>query len=412
MKNKYKLKFLKLILGLIISLSIPILILSPKYSLEELITKQYNSIAFISIIYFLNYFTIKSFSKFPGLLSKLFILPSITLWLTLILIIILVLRLQYSGAFLSIGTITLISISYIFLKMESDKKLSLAYINQNRTKILVNIPNINWIPLHDYKLTKKKINAIIVDLYDDNLSKDWQKFLANCTLKGIPVINVQQAEESLTGRIKIKHMYENNLGSLLPSSTYLLIKKIFDIIFIIILLPIIIPIFLIVSIIIKLESKGSIFYCQTRIGYKGKAFKIYKFRSMYTNNNSSCSAKFANQEDRITKSGKWIRKFRIDELPQIINILKGEMSLIGPRPEQKEFVNEFEKSIPFYNYRHIVKPGISGWSQVMHGYASNTEQTQIKIEYDFYYIKNFSFSLDMLIFLKTIKTIITGFGAK
>ena len=115
---------------------------------------------------------------------------------------------------------------------------------------------------------------------------------------------------------------------------------------------------------------------------------------------------------RITKFGHFIRKTRIDELPQFLNILKGDMSLIGPRPEQLSFVEQFNESIPFYRYRHIVRPGLSGWAQVMQGYASDEDETRVKLEYDFYYIKNFSLALDLLIILKTIQTILTGFGAR
>ena len=110
--------------------------------------------------------------------------------------------------------------------------------------------------------------------------------------------------------------------------------------------------------------------------------------------------------------GKFIRKTRLDELPQFWNILRGDMSLIGPRPEQRVFVEQFNQRIPFYNYRHIVKPGLSGWAQVTQGYAGNEDETQIKLEHDFYYIKHFSLSLDILIIFKTIKTILTGFGAR
>ena len=124
-------------------------------------------------------------------------------------------------------------------------------------------------------------------------------------------------------------------------------------------------------------------------------------------------AQFAQSRDmRVTRIGKFIRKTRIDELPQFFNILKGDMALIGPRPEQKAFVEQFEKNIPFYNYRHIVKPGITGWAQVTHGYAATEDETQVKVEHDFFYIKHFSFSLDVLIFFKTIHTMLTGFGAR
>jgi lipopolysaccharide/colanic/teichoic acid biosynthesis glycosyltransferase len=139
---------------------------------------------------------------------------------------------------------------------------------------------------------------------------------------------------------------------------------------------------------------------------------MYKFRSMYVDNKERV-AKFASEEDpRVTRVGRIIRQMRIDELPQLINVLNAEMSLIGPRPEQPAFVQRFDEIIPFYCYRHVVKPGITGWAQVRHGYAASTDETQVKIEHDFYYIKNCSLYLDLLIVFLTVKTMLTGFGAR
>ncbi|WP_063226678.1 sugar transferase, partial [Psychrobacter phenylpyruvicus] len=138
-------------------------------------------------------------------------------------------------------------------------------------------------------------------------------------------------------------------------------------------------------------------------------FQVYKFRSMREKAEEVLTTE---NDNRITRVGKFIRKTRIDELPQFINVIKGEMSLIGPRAEFLDFAVELEKEVPFFNYRHIVKPGISGWAQVNQGYATGPEETKIKIEYDFYYIKHISFSLDLLIFFKTIHTMLTGFGAR
>ncbi|AKX54991.1 capsular biosynthesis protein [Thiopseudomonas alkaliphila] len=169
---------------------------------------------------------------------------------------------------------------------------------------------------------------------------------------------------------------------------------------------------LITGVVIKLESEGPMFFKQERVGQADKTFTVYKLRSMCKDSEKD-GAQFAQANDaRITRVGHFIRKTRLDEIPQFINVLKGDMSLIGPRPEQRVFVDEFEKTIPFYAYRHVVKPGITGWAQVVHGYAADAEDTQVKIEHDFYYIKNFSIWLDMLIVAKTIKTILTGFGAR
>lgn len=290
---------------------------------------------------------------------------------------------------------------------------NVAYIDVGRVKILPNVRGVKWnkieSPSVDIKFLKK--NIVMADLRA-NLSSDWELFLARCALDGIPVYHSSRLIESLSGRVKIDHLYENNLGSLLPSKGYIFFKRIIDISLILISLPLVLPVALAATIVIPLESNGGVFFVQERVGKGGKPFKVYKFRSMCASSESD-GEKFAAENDmRITRVGRIIRKTRIDELPQFINVLKGDMSLIGPRPEQVKFVNKFREEIPFYDYRHIVKPGISGWAQVVHGYAENTEDTRVKLEHDFYYIKNFSFSLDMLIVFKTVQTMLTGFGAR
>ncbi|TYB31348.1 MAG: exopolysaccharide biosynthesis polyprenyl glycosylphosphotransferase [Candidatus Mcinerneyibacterium aminivorans] len=172
------------------------------------------------------------------------------------------------------------------------------------------------------------------------------------------------------------------------------------------------PILLIAMVVIKLgDPKGPIFFVQERIGYRGKKFKIYKLRSMiehdpekYPKNPKSSS------DPRIKWWGKCLRKLRIDELPQFYNILKGDMNIIGPRPEQVELVEKYKKEIPFYAKRHLVRPGVTGWAQVNHDYTSNTEETIYKLQYDLYYVKNRSLFLDLLIFLKTLKIVLCGKG--
>jgi lipopolysaccharide/colanic/teichoic acid biosynthesis glycosyltransferase len=177
------------------------------------------------------------------------------------------------------------------------------------------------------------------------------------------------------------------------------------------LFPIFIIILLIFSLWIKLDSKGTVFFSQKRMGYRGKVFTMYKLRSMYIDKYGT-GFTGEKEDPRITKVGKIIRKFRIDELPQIINVLKGDMSFIGPRPESFELSKWYEKDVPFFAYRHIVRPGLSGWAQVNQGYAAEVDGMNIKLEYDFYYIKNFSFWLDVLIAFKTIRILTTGFGAR
>jgi lipopolysaccharide/colanic/teichoic acid biosynthesis glycosyltransferase len=161
-----------------------------------------------------------------------------------------------------------------------------------------------------------------------------------------------------------------------------------------------------------LDSAGPVLFWQERVGLSGIPFRMYKFRSMRVEAEEE-GASFARKKDsRITRVGSVIRRFRLDELPQFLNILMGEMSMIGPRPEQVCFARQFETEIPFYPYRHLVRPGITGWAQVNHGYATGSGEARDKLEFDLFYMKHISLSMDMLICLKTMRTILTGFGAR
>lgn len=244
------------------------------------------------------------------------------------------------------------------------------------------------------------------------LTTEQEKFISDCSLHNIPVFHITSIKEMVEGRVQVNHLSENSIGSLHPEPLYISFKQLWEILFVLITLPITLPIMVITAVLIKLESQGPIMFIQERIGQGGGVFKIYKFRSMSVRPKNA-NDKFATQElSRITKVGRIIRKTRIDELPQFINILKGEMALIGPRPEQESFVKKFEKEISFYGYRHMVKPGITGWAQTVQGYADDADSTRVKLSYDLYYIKNLSFWLDVNILFKTIRTIVTGFGAQ
>lgn len=349
--------------------------------------------------------------RFPGERTALSVIPVSAMAFGGMLYILWTFRLPYSVYYLMTGVI--LSIIYLFAECLYTAKqgVHLYYIE---TSGMDDLPQLSFVYWHKLDMPKlpEKAKRVVTNLHAPELDDQWQRFLADCTLKGIAVYNIRQVQESLTGRVKIRHLYENDLGSLLPSPAYVVVKRILDIILILITLPISIPVMLLTALAIKLESKGNVLFIQNRIGQGGREFKIYKFRSMSMNSEQD-GAKLAQVGDaRVTRVGKFIRKTRLDELPQFFNILRGDMSLIGPRPEQKVFVEQFNQSIPFYNYRHIVKPGLSGWAQVTQGYAGDANETQIKLEHDFYYIKHFSLSLDILIIFKTIKTIATGFGAR
>ena len=202
-----------------------------------------------------------------------------------------------------------------------------------------------------------------------------------------------------------------DIDSRLPSN-YLSTKRALDILAITAVLPFIAVIMVLTAIAIKLESSGNVFFWQKRVGMNGKVFNMLKFRSM-TSDSEKHGSQFAQSNDmRVTRVGKFIRKFRVDELPQMWNVVKGDMSIIGPRPEQESFVNEFNQTIPNYSLRHIVRPGITGLAQTEQGYVADANGTVTKLRYDLYYIRNLSFMTDFQITLKTIYTILTGFGAR
>ena len=226
----------------------------------------------------------------------------------------------------------------------------------------------------------------------------------------IPVLPQQSYREQVTGRVDHHEVDAAELMQLRPYRRYMMIKRLSDIIMASVGIILLSPLMVVVAVMIKLESSGPAIFIQRRVGESGREFKMYKFRSMVQDAEKS-GAKFATASDaRITSLGRIIRKLRIDELPQLFNVLMGTMSMIGPRPEQKAFVEDLEKEIPLYPIRHAVRPGITGWAQVMQGYADDVSSTDVKLSYDLFYIKNLSLMMDMVIFFKTIKTIITGFG--
>jgi len=265
-------------------------------------------------------------------------------------------------------------------------------------------------PLKTLSLDGVRYDGVVADF--EYIDESTQKFLTYCALNRTAVYDAKDIYESLTGRVKIDRMSENKMGALLPSPFFETIKRCMDIGVVVLTLPVTLVIGAIVAVLIKLDSPGPVIYTQTRIGQGNRLFTLYKFRSMYFVDQSAPKRLTAKNDARVTRVGRIIRKLRIDELPQFFNVLKGEMSLIGPRPELPNFAAKYEEKTPFYSYRHIVKPGISGWAQVRHGHAASIEEAQIKLEHDFYYIKHCSLSLDVIILLMTIRTICNGFGAR
>jgi exopolysaccharide biosynthesis polyprenyl glycosylphosphotransferase len=172
------------------------------------------------------------------------------------------------------------------------------------------------------------------------------------------------------------------------------------------------PVMAIVAVAIRLDSKGPVIYRQRRVGMRGKYFYVLKFRSMQTNAEQDGVQWAAVDDPRVTTVGKYLRKFRLDELPQFINVLRGDMSFVGPRPERPEFVDKLQMQIPYYDERHSVRPGITGWAQVQYSYGASTEDAYRKLEYDLFYLKHMSIMFDIAIIFHTVRTMISGHGGR
>jgi len=194
------------------------------------------------------------------------------------------------------------------------------------------------------------------------------------------------------------------------SRGYLAAKRVCDIVLAVWLLLVAFPIAVLVALAIRLESPGPVIFKQERVGLRGRPFTLFKFRSMRQDAEKDGPVWAQEQDSRITRVGAFIRKTRLDEIPQVFNVLRGDMSFIGPRPERPYFVDLLKSKIRFYELRHYVKPGITGWAQVMYRYGASVEDAYQKLQYDLYYAKNVSLRLDLLILLKTVKVVIAGEG--
>ena len=284
---------------------------------------------------------------------------------------------------------------------------------QKKGKLIDGVPVLGDRYTIDKVIRKKGVDLIVAAITHEKHA-DLIKALINCSWKGIDIVDMPAIYEQLTGKIPFKHI--NNMWMLhiaigKPKLYSRLIKPILEAIIASILFILLIPVMVVLAIVIKCDSRGRIFYTQERIGKDGRKFIIMKFRTMVENAESVTGAVYAADNDpRITKIGRFLRKWRLDEIPQLVNVIKGDMGLIGPRPEREVFIREFEEKIPFYTQRLLVRPGLTGWAQVKFPYASSIEQTEEKLQYDLYYIKNMSFILDFVVFLKTIRVVLFGKG--
>lgn len=261
---------------------------------------------------------------------------------------------------------------------------------------------------------REKLNAVVIAITHDPEPHLLNEII-KCHESGIKVYQMPDFYARLEHRVPVEHIRDQSLLNELSEPRHALYHLFFNAVNYVVsslcFLVVLLPLLPLIALLIKLDSQGPVFYRQKRVGFRGIHFSLLKFRTMIHDADRTGDAWTLKGDERITRVGRWLRKFRIDELPQFINIFKGEMALIGPRPEAVDLVELFKKEIPYYEYRYLVRPGITGWAQVYYMNTCSVEGALRKLEYDLYWINNRSVWTDVMIILKSFKVIFTGFGA-
>jgi lipopolysaccharide/colanic/teichoic acid biosynthesis glycosyltransferase len=358
-----------------------------------------------------------SVSTYPGIRAGQLIIPAVITSHATMVTLLLLSRLPYHRPSLAAGFLLHLLWAYgIYFFVQRRLRPRIAIVPFGAIDKLPAIPNVEWHRLHRADLADAAACTAIVADFSADLPDEWEAFLADAALDARVVYQVQQLYESLTGRVEISHLSENSFGSLVPARAYMAIKHLADFLLALALLPLALPVMAACALAIRLNDGAPVLFRQKRVGRAGHEFTVTKFRTMRLvtdlDPDDRRAAMTGDGDVRITRLGSFLRRSRLDELPQLWNILRGEMSFIGPRPEAQVLSSWYTSEIPFYRYRHVVRPGISGWAQVNQGHVAEVDEVHRKLQYDFFYIKYFSPWLDLLILFKTAKTMLTGWGAR
>ena len=356
-----------------------------------------------------------SVSTYPGIRAGQVVIPAVFVAHATMLTLLVLSRVPYHRPSLALGFgLHLMWAFAIYYFVSRRLRPMIAIVPVGAYKPLLEIDTVDWRMLSAPELHRvRDCHAIVADFSD--LPDEWEGFLADAALDGRMVYQVQQLFESLTGRVQVRHISENSFGSLVPARAYSAIKHLGDWLLAVAVLPLLLPLLALTALAILLVDGGPVLFRQRRTGRQGRQFWVTKFRTMRIEGevDDQRRAAMTDEDDvRITRLGGFLRRMRIDELPQVWNILRGEMSWIGPRPEAEVLSAWYTGDVPFYRYRHVVRPGISGWAQVNQGHVAEVDDIHLKLQYDFFYIKYFSPWLDILIVFRTVRTMLTGFGSK
>ena len=376
-----------------------------------------HSIVAASVAIAIGTLAVRRFASFPGTRAFMYIVPCFATSYGLAVASLLLARLEYNRLLLTVSfALALLTALLGAIHVARNTRRRFWLVPFGKVARARETSDVDWIVMTEPQVPAVPNAIVVADLQYDH-DDDWSRMLAIAAVEGHEVYHTKVLIESLTGQVSMEHLSENSFGSLLTNLFYVQIKRAIDVMSVILLSPILLMILLPIAVVVKLSSQGPVIFIQERMGFRGIPFRMIKFRTMYVRDAtpgeaSRNDAMTATGDARITPIGRFLRRTRLDELPQVWHILRGEMSWIGPRPEAIPLSQWYEKEIPFYFYRHIVRPGISGWAQVKQGHVTDIESVSAKLRYDFYYIKNFSAWLDLLIVLKTMRTVGSGFGAR
>lgn len=387
------------------------LLIGPDGSLEILRQTMFGTLVAIAA----GLYVLRSMSVFPGMRTNYYVMPVFLVSYGLVLACYFFFRLDYSRGVFLVSFLACLSWTYLVHFLAAGQGVvRFGVVPFGQVSDLPEVPRVIWVVLSEPRLDHV-CEAVVADFRAD-LPREWEAFLSDSAVSGTAVFHVKHLKELMTGMVEIEHLSENSFGSLIPFTAYLKVRRIADFVAALVIGLILLPFLLAVAILVRLDSPGPALFRQRRIGYRGRPFLVAKYRTMRHATDPALPAREGamtkDRDARVTRIGRFLRRTRIDELPQLLNILKGEMSWIGPRPEAEILSSWYENELPFYRYRHIVPPGITGWAQVSQGHVSELEDVNYKLNYDFYYIKHFSLWLDVLILIRTARTILTGSGSR
>ena len=412
----FRIRF-QLLGAIIFGVILPVILRGQFERLPDQIANYDNSLFGTLCAVLIGYMIFRKVTVLPGSNAFMSILPAFLSSYGIIVAVFFILRLDYSRyQFLSSLVLVTAFFYTLMFFLARFRRADLGLVSTTPLDQLAHVPGVNWVALSDPEAASRKGHLpLVVNLHDPHLGEEWERYLAEAAISGRLVYNTRQIMESLEGRVHVEHLSENSFGHLAPDSIYGPAKRYVDAATAAVALVALAPVFLVLGVWIRLDSAGPAIFRQERMGYRGKTFTLYKFRSMRelpAGPGELAGDMTLSDDERITRPGRLLRKIRLDELPQIYNILVGEMSWIGPRPETLRLSAWYEREIPFYRYRHIVRPGITGWAQVKQGHVTSVDDVRRKLEYDFFYVKNFSLWTDIFVGIQTIRVIVTGQGAK